>query len=55
MYKPRDYSKPLIVRFKGINGLKAYVKLLKTPPVNYDADKEAKNALINLKKQGAKL
>lgn len=55
MYKPRDYSKPLTIKFKGIEGLKAYIDLLKTPPVKYDAEKEAQKALQELRKQGAKL
>ena len=37
MYKPRDYSKPMTIKFKGVQGLKAYIKLLKTPPIKYDA------------------
>ena len=39
MYMPRDYSKPMMIKFKGIEGLRAYIRLLKTPPVKYDAAK----------------
>ncbi len=55
MYKPRDYSKPMTIKFKGVQGLRAYIKLLKTPPVKYDANKKAEEALQALRKQGAKL
>ena len=52
---PRDYSKPLMIKFKGIQGLRAYIQLLKTPPVKYDAEKKAEEALQALRKQGAKI
>ncbi|MBQ9438690.1 MAG: hypothetical protein IJU50_10210 [Lachnospiraceae bacterium] len=55
MYKPRDYSKPLFIRLKGLQGLKAYIKILKAPAVKYDAEKAAEEALKNLRKQGAKI
>lgn len=55
MYKPRDYSKPMMIKFKGLEGLKAYIRLLKTPPVKYDADRKAEEALQELRKQGAKI
>lgn len=55
MYMPRDYSKPLMIKFKGIQGLRAYIRLLKTPPVKYDATKKAEEALQALRKQGAKI
>ena len=55
MYMPRDYSKPLMIKFKGIQGLRAYIQLLKTPPVKYDAEKKAEEALQALRKQGAKI
>ena len=55
MYKPRDYSKPMTIKFKGVQGLRAYIKLLKTPPIKYDANKKAEEALQALRKQGAKL
>ena len=53
--KPRDYSKPMSIKFKGVQGLRAYIKLLKTPPIKYDANKKAEEALQALKKQGANL
>ena len=55
MYTPRDYSKPMMIKFKGIEGLRAYIRLLKTPPAKYDAAKKADEALQALRKQGAKI
>lgn len=55
MCQPRDYSKPITIKFKGVQGLRAYVKLLKTPPIKYDANKKAEEALQALRKQGANL
>ncbi len=55
MCKPRDYSKPITIKFKGVQGLRAYIKLFKTPPIKYDAHKKAEEALQALRKQGVKL
>ena len=55
MNNPRDYSRPMTIKFKGIQGLQAYIKLTKTPPIKYDANKKAEEALQALRKQGAKL
>lgn len=55
MYTLRDYRKPLMLKFKGKEGLRAYIKLLKMPAVKYDAKKEAQKALADLRKQGAKI
>ena len=55
MYIPRDYSKPLMIKLKGIRGLREYIRLLKTPPVKYDATKKAEEALQALRRQGAKI
>ena len=55
MYKPRDYRKPLMMRFRGLDGLRAFIRLLKAPPERYDAEKEADKALRDLRRQGARL
>ncbi len=55
MNNPRDYSRPMTIKFKGIQGLQAYIKLAKPPPIKYDANKKAEEALQAFRKQGAKL
>ena len=55
MYTPRDYSKPILIKFKGVEGLKSYIRLLKTSPKKYDANRKAEEALQALRKQGAKI
>ncbi|MBR1508393.1 MAG: hypothetical protein IJ619_10370 [Eubacterium sp.] len=55
MYKPRDYSKPLMLRLNGPEGLRAYIRIFKTPPVKYDAAKKAEEALKELREQGARI
>lgn len=48
----RDYSKPIMINFKGKEGHEAYVKMVNTPPKKYNAEAEAKKAAENLRKQG---
>lgn len=51
----RDYSKPIMINFKGIEGHKAYIKMVTTPQKKYNAEDEAKKAAENLRKQGISL
>ena len=48
----RDYTKPIMLNFKGKEGYRAYVEIVTTPPVKYDAKKAIEEAKDNLKKQG---
>lgn len=51
----RDYTKPIMPRFRGKEGYKAYVKIVTTPPVRYDAAAESAKAAEFLRKQGLNL
>ena len=51
----RDYSKPIMPNFHGKAGFRAYVKIVTTPPVKYDAKAAAKKAAENLRRQGLKV
>ena len=47
-----DYDNPPVLQLKGEAGKKAYIKILTTPPVEYDHDKEVARAAEKLRKQG---
>ena len=51
----RDYTKPIMINFKGREGHDAYIKMVTTPPQKYNAEAEAKKAAENLRKQGISL
>ena len=51
----RDYTKPIILNFKGREGHEAYIKIVTTPPAQYDAEQAAEKAKENLKKQGLEI
>ena len=48
----RDYTKPIMINFKGKEGHEAYVKIVTTQPTKYDAKKASEKAKENLRKQG---
>ena len=48
----RDYRKPIIPVFRGVNGYRAYVEIATTPPTRYNAEEEKKKAAEFLKEQG---
>ena len=48
----RDYSKPLLLSFRGKQGFRSYVKIVTSPKVKYDAKAAAKKAAEKLRKQG---
>ena len=48
----RDYSKPILPIFRGKDGYRAYVKIVTTPPIKYDAQAAKEKAAENLRKQG---
>ncbi len=48
----RDYSKPLMLNLQGEKGLRAYIRIVKSPRAKYDAKAAAQKARENLRKQG---
>ena len=52
---PRDYSKPIVLNLQGEEGFRAYVEMVTSPRVEYDAKAAAEKAAENLRKQGLKV
>ena len=50
--KTRDYSKPILLNLQGEKGLRAYIQIIQSPKVKYDAKTAAEAAKENLRKQG---
>lgn len=50
--KSRDYSKPILLNLQGEKGLRAYIQIIKSPRIKYDAKAAAEKAKENLRKQG---
>ena len=51
-YTTRDYSKPIVLNFHGIEGFRTYLKIITTPAKKYDAAKAKEKAAENLRRQG---
>lgn len=51
----RDYSKPIVLDLRGEKGLLAYIKIVTTPRVKYDAKAAAEKAREKLREQGMKV
>lgn len=53
--KTRDYSKPILLNLQGEKGLRAYIQIIKSPRIKYDAKAAAEKAKENLRRQGLKI
>ena len=50
--KVRDYSKPILLNLQGEKGLRAYIQIVKSTRIKYDAKAAAEKAKENLRRQG---
>lgn len=50
-----DYSKPIVLKLEGEQGIKAMIEILTSPRTRYDAKAEAEKAKAELRKQGLEL
>lgn len=50
--KFRDYSKPILLNLQGEKGLRAYIHIVQSPRVKYDAKSAAEKAKEKLRNQG---
>ena len=48
----RDYSKPMVLDLRGEKGLRTYIKIAKSPRIEYNAKAAAEKAANNLRMQG---
>ena len=48
----RDYSKPIVLKLEGEQGIKVMIEILTSPRTRYDAKAEAEKAKAELRKQG---
>ena len=55
MCKIIDYSKPIKSDLDEGNRMEKIIEIIQTKPSKYDAKKEAKKALKNLRKQGLQI
>lgn len=52
MSKTRDYSKPILLNLKGEKGFRAYVKIVTSPRIKYNAKEASEKAAEKLRAQG---
>lgn len=53
--KIRDYSKPILLNLQGEKGLRAYIQIVQSPKIKYDAKAASEKAKENLRNQGLKI
>lgn len=51
----RDYSKPIVLKLEGEQGIKAMIEILTSPKTRYNAKAEAEKAKAELRKQGLEI